>query len=89
MNRHDQRKMEVDWTNAIMKESWVCGWRPAHFGYSLWGCSMRLEFPVVKLLDYADRVAELEAEQNSFAAERNVADLFEDILAGRVRPKTT
>jgi len=44
------------------------GWRPAHFGYSLWGCSMRLEFPVVKLLDYADRVAELEAERNPFAA---------------------
>jgi hypothetical protein len=43
-------------------------WRPQHFGYSLWGCSMRLEFPVVKLLDYGDRVAELEAERNPFAA---------------------
>ena len=29
---------------------------------------MRLEFPVVKLLDYVDRVAELEAERNPFAA---------------------
>ena len=27
-----------------------------------------MEFPVVKLLDYADRVAELEAERNPFAA---------------------
>ncbi len=44
------------------------GWRPDEFGYSLWGCTMRLEFPVVKLLDYADRVAELEAERNPFAA---------------------
>ena len=44
------------------------GWRPEHFAYSLWGCSMRLEFPVVKLLDYVDRVAELEAERNPFAA---------------------
>jgi hypothetical protein len=43
-------------------------WRPQHFGYGLWGCSMRLEFPIVKLLDYADRVAELEAERNPFAA---------------------
>ena len=43
-------------------------WRPQHFGYRLWGCSMRLEFPIVKLLDYGDRVAELEAERNPFAA---------------------
>jgi hypothetical protein len=26
-------------------------WRPDHFGYDLWGCRMRLEFPTAKLLD--------------------------------------
>ena len=43
-------------------------WRPNQFAYSLWGFSLRVEFPIVKLLDYADREAELEAERNPFAA---------------------
>ncbi len=43
-------------------------WRPDHFTYSLWGFSLRIEFPVVKLLDYAGREAELEAAKNPFAA---------------------
>jgi hypothetical protein len=43
-------------------------WRPNEFAYSLWGFSLRVEFPVVKLLDYAGREAELEAERNPFAA---------------------
>jgi hypothetical protein len=42
-------------------------WRPDHFGYSLWGCTVRLDFPVVKLLDYADATAALEASTNPFA----------------------
>ena len=42
-------------------------WRPHQFGYGLWGFSIRVEFPIVKLLDFADRVAELEAERNPFA----------------------
>jgi hypothetical protein len=43
------------------------GWRPNQFGYSLGGCTLRLEFPVVKLLDYTGREAELEADPNLFA----------------------
>jgi hypothetical protein len=23
-------------------------WRPEHFGYELWGCKKRLEFPIIK-----------------------------------------
>jgi hypothetical protein len=42
-------------------------WRPDHFGYSLWGCTVRLDFPVVKLLDYADAADALEASTNPFA----------------------
>jgi hypothetical protein len=42
-------------------------WRPNHFGYSLWGCTVRLDFPVVKLLDYADAADALEASTNPFA----------------------
>ena len=44
------------------------GWRPEGFGYTLWGCSVGFRFPVVKLLDYAGRVAALEADANPFAA---------------------
>jgi hypothetical protein len=44
------------------------GWRPDRFGYSLWGCTIEFQFPVVKLLDYAERVEELERNPNPFAA---------------------
>ena len=42
-------------------------WRPDHFGYSRWGFETRIRFPVIKLLDYADRQAELEQNDNPFA----------------------
>jgi hypothetical protein len=44
------------------------GWRPDRFGYSLWGCTVGFQFPVVKLLDYAAEEAALEASANPFAA---------------------
>jgi hypothetical protein len=44
------------------------GWRPRQFRYSHWGCTMGLEFPVVKLLDYAPQAAALESDANPFAA---------------------
>ncbi len=42
-------------------------WRPDRFGYDLWGCEVRIRFPVVKLWDYNDRWDELEASDNPFA----------------------
>ncbi len=42
------------------------GWHPSGFGYELWGCTVRFEFPVVKLLNYASQEAALEAERNPF-----------------------
>ena len=42
-------------------------WRPAAYQTELWGCEMRLRFPVVKLTDYAERWAVLEASDNPFA----------------------
>ncbi|MCR4415803.1 MAG: hypothetical protein NUV77_25595 [Thermoguttaceae bacterium] len=42
-------------------------WRPSEFGYSLWGFSTNIRFPVVKLLDYAARWQELEVDPNPFA----------------------
>ena len=41
-------------------------WRPNEFGYDLWGCTILLKFPVVKLLDYAQDLAALETATNPF-----------------------
>jgi hypothetical protein len=42
-------------------------WRPDQFAAALWGCAVQFTFPVVKLLDYRARQAELEASRNPFA----------------------
>jgi len=42
------------------------GWRPEHYGFDVLGCRHTLEFPVVKLIDYGERVESLEASPNPF-----------------------
>jgi hypothetical protein len=42
-------------------------WRPSRYEYSRWGFRTLTEFPVVKLLDYAPKYRELEADPNPFA----------------------
>ena len=42
-------------------------WRPQRFGYRRWGVEVGFRFPIVKLLDYAERRAELEESPNPFA----------------------
>lgn len=41
-------------------------WRPASYGYALWDCTLEFRFPIVKLLDYAQRRDELEHDANPF-----------------------
>ena len=41
-------------------------WRPHQFQATLWGCRASLEFPAVKLLDFAARADELEQASNVF-----------------------
>ena len=43
------------------------GWKPDSFGFEVLGCRHRLEFPVVKLLEYAGRLEHLETDPNPFA----------------------
>ncbi len=43
-------------------------WRPTGFRYGRWGSETGTRFEPVKLLDYAGREAELEADANPFAA---------------------
>ncbi|BBD62768.1 hypothetical protein NIES2109_56180 (plasmid) [Nostoc sp. HK-01] len=42
-------------------------WRPSQFGYDLFGCTVNFQFPIIKLLDYQQRLSELEASRNPFA----------------------
>jgi hypothetical protein len=42
-------------------------WRPSRFEYGRWGFRTTIEFPIVKLLDYAAKYQELEADPNPFA----------------------
>ena len=41
-------------------------WRPTSYGYKLWGSHARLEFPVVKLIDYAANLDALYQTKNPF-----------------------
>jgi hypothetical protein len=42
-------------------------WRPDTFGYDLFGCQVKFNFPVVKLMEYRAHWPELEASDNPFA----------------------
>ncbi|MFO1423609.1 MAG: hypothetical protein U1F70_08135 [Candidatus Competibacteraceae bacterium] len=42
-------------------------WRPAAYRQDLWGCALHWRYPLVKLLDYRDREAELETHANPFS----------------------
>lgn len=43
-------------------------WRPTSIAYGMWGCRTEVNFRIAKLLDFADRGAELEASENPIAA---------------------
>ncbi|QLE58637.1 hypothetical protein [Nostoc sp. TCL26-01] len=42
-------------------------WRSNQFGYELFGCRVNFQFPVIKLVDYGQRLSELESSCNPFA----------------------
>jgi hypothetical protein len=43
-------------------------WRPSFFRAGRWQCEVRFDFPTVKLFDYQQQEAQLEADRNPFAA---------------------
>ena len=43
-------------------------WRPSFYKEELWGSSMEMRFPIIKLIDYQSRIKELEASTNPFAS---------------------
>jgi hypothetical protein len=42
-------------------------WRPSRFEYGRWGFRTSIEYPIVKLPDYASKYQELESDPNPFA----------------------
>lgn len=65
-------------------------WRPATFGYTLWGCALRLDFPTVKLLDYDPAI--LDASTNPCATvvlAHRLAQATRRDPAGRLDAKLT
>ena len=42
-------------------------WRPQEYFHELWGCELNFRFPMVKLLDFAGKVEDLENSHNPFA----------------------
>lgn len=43
-------------------------WRPGSYKEELWGSSIEMRFPIIKLIDYKSRTGELEASDNPFAS---------------------
>ena len=42
-------------------------WRPSSYHYEHWGCKLRFDFVVIKILDFQDRYEELIQSKNPFA----------------------
>ena len=51
---------------AILADE-VSSWRPDTYTSEQWGCKINFEFPMIKLLDYADNIDDLLDQTNPFA----------------------
>jgi hypothetical protein len=51
---------------AILADE-VSSWRPDAYTSEQWGCKINFEFPMVKLIDYADKIDDLLDQTNPFA----------------------
>ncbi|MCA1787123.1 MAG: hypothetical protein LC657_14215 [Desulfobacteraceae bacterium] len=51
---------------AILADE-VSSWRPDAYTSEQWGCKINFEFPMVKLIDYADKIDDLLDHTNPFA----------------------
>lgn len=61
-DRHKQQVISL----AVLADEEV-NWRPSSYGYTLGGCRVSLEFPIVKLLDYEAQWETLEQSTNPFS----------------------
>ena len=42
-------------------------WKPDSFGYEQWGCKINFQFPMIKLINYKDKISNLLNQKNPFA----------------------
>ena len=59
---YDKYKVEIMSMAILTDEN--ANWRPNKFHRSLWGCEINLAFPIVKLIDFRDKMAQLEYSKN-------------------------
>jgi hypothetical protein len=84
-DRHDRPVLSV----GILADA-EARWRPARFRQELWGCGVEFHYPVVKLLDWRARDAELAASRNPFAVvvrAHLAAQATRQTMAGRVQAR--
>jgi hypothetical protein len=61
-NKYDKFVVSV----AVLGDSAI-NWRPSQYSKQVFRCSVNFQFPVIKLLDYEQRLPELETSKNPFA----------------------
>jgi hypothetical protein len=62
-----QDKFQRDVASLVILGDTDKDWLPCSYETALFGCQMRFTFPIVKLLQYRKRVAEMEASDNPFS----------------------
>jgi hypothetical protein len=60
-------KSERPVTSLAILADEVSSWRPNGYTSEQWGCKINFEFPMVKLIDYADKIDDLLEDTNPFA----------------------
>jgi hypothetical protein len=60
-------KNERPVTSLAVLADEVSSWRPNGYTSEQWGCKINFEFPMVKLIDYADKIDDLLENTNPFA----------------------
>lgn len=63
-------RYRLPWVSLVVLADDQPQWRPDHYARELWGCKLELCFPVIKLLDFQERLAEPEADPNPFTGFR-------------------
>ncbi len=61
----DKRFLPVTSLAVLADEN--MSWRPDSFSHEQWGCKINFQFPMVKLVDYKDKIETLIKQKNPFA----------------------
>jgi hypothetical protein len=62
-----QDKFQRDVASLVILGDTDQNWRPSFYETGLFGCQLQFTFPIVKLVEYKKKVAELESSDNPFS----------------------